>query len=86
MTLRLDQIDRIETDNAASASAPRAGGTPSDAVPTLRLPFTNPCDHLDLCGDTLVEAQGDERWCTACGHRWRDTHVVIVNDEVAHGS
>jgi hypothetical protein len=56
------------------------------AVPTLRLPFTNPCDHLDLCGDTLVEAQGDERWCTACGHRWRDTHVVIVNDEVAHGS
>lgn len=39
------------------------------------------CDHRDMAGDTLVEARGEDRWCSACGKRWRDVEVVIVNDE-----
>lgn len=56
--------------------------TKSDA-PTLRIPYSDPCDHRDMCGDSLVEACGDDRWCVACGERWRDTEPVIVNDEVS---
>jgi hypothetical protein len=51
----------------------------SDAADTL--PEEGVCDHIDMCGDSLVEACGDERWCTSCGLRWRDEHQVIVNDE-----
>jgi hypothetical protein len=44
------------------------------------------CDHRDMAGDSLVEVSGDHRRCSACGLHWRDTEIVIVNDEVAHGS
>lgn len=69
----------MKSPNPSTASS---SDTPTDSS-TLRIPYAEPCDHLDMCGDSLVEVQGDERWCTACGERWRDTHVVIVNDEVA---
>lgn len=44
------------------------------------------CSHVDMAGDSLVEVSGDRRRCSACGLAWRDVDVVIVNDEVAHGS
>lgn len=55
----------------------------ASAASTLRIPYASPCDHLDMIGDSLIEALGADRWCTACGQRWHDTEVVIVNDEVA---
>jgi hypothetical protein len=39
------------------------------------------CDHIDMCGDTLVEVKGDRRVCASCAAWWPVIHVVIVGDE-----
>jgi hypothetical protein len=53
-----------------------------DCKPSSTKVSSRGCDHKDMAGDTLVEVAGDQRRCSACGLAWRDTDVVIVNDEV----
>ena len=44
-------------------------------------PSSAACNHRDMVGDTLIEANGARRWCTSCGASWHDRDAVIVNDE-----
>lgn len=42
-----------------------------------------PCDHRDMCGDSLIESKGSRHRCTSCSAEWTvgPHEVVIVNDE-----
>lgn len=68
-------------EDTALPAAQETQGPSSGEAPTR--PSFRGCSHVDMAGDTLIQVQGDRRWCTACGASWRDKDIVIVGDEVA---